>query len=173
MKKLKDIHYKILFELMKNSKVSDRKLAKTIGVSQPTVTRRRAELEKEGLIEYTGIPNFEKLGYEILAFTFLVWKREEYEKLTKEENYWKQVDGFISKYNPIIFAASGHGLGMTRVSISIHKRYSDYVEYIREVESRWASCLDKLESFIVSLKSDLVLRPISFRHFAEYLLKNM
>jgi len=45
MTKLKVIDYKILFELTKNSKISDRKLAKKVGVSQPTITRRRAKLE--------------------------------------------------------------------------------------------------------------------------------
>ena len=56
MTKLKDIDFKILFELMKNSKTSDRKLAKKIGVSQPTVTRRRARLQKEVIEGYTTIP---------------------------------------------------------------------------------------------------------------------
>ena len=46
MKELKPIDYKLLFELMKNSHRSDRQLAKALGVSQPTVTRRRAMLEK-------------------------------------------------------------------------------------------------------------------------------
>ncbi len=41
MKELKPIDYKILFELMKDSHRSDRQLAKALGVSQPTVTRRR------------------------------------------------------------------------------------------------------------------------------------
>lgn len=57
--KLKNIDYMILSELIKNSKTSDRKLAKIVGVSQPTVTRRRINLEKEGLLEYTITPNFE------------------------------------------------------------------------------------------------------------------
>ena len=41
-----------------------------MGVSQPTVTRRRAELEKEKLLDYTAIPDLKKLGFEILAITF-------------------------------------------------------------------------------------------------------
>ena len=48
---------------MKNSKLSDRKLSKKIGVSQPTVTRRRARLEKEILDGYTAIPKWTELGY--------------------------------------------------------------------------------------------------------------
>ena len=67
MTKLKDIDFKILFGLMKNSKTSDRKLAERIGVSQPTVTRRRARLEREVIDGYTAIPKFDILGYEILA----------------------------------------------------------------------------------------------------------
>ena len=44
MQNLKSIDYKILFALMKNSKISDRQLAKEIGVSQPTVTRRSYDM---------------------------------------------------------------------------------------------------------------------------------
>ena len=63
---------KLLYEMMKNAKRSDRKIAKIIGVSQPTITRMRQRLEKAGYIrDYTVIPNLEKLGYEIAAFTFM------------------------------------------------------------------------------------------------------
>ena len=62
MTDLKGIDFKILSELLKNSKMSDRKLAKKIGVSQPTVTRRRAKLEKDVIDCYTLIPEWEKLG---------------------------------------------------------------------------------------------------------------
>lgn len=71
VKKMKDIKSKLLFELLKNSKRSDRELAKVLGVSQPTITRRRKELEKTAIEEYTIIPKWEKFGYEIAAFTFL------------------------------------------------------------------------------------------------------
>ena len=63
---------KLLYEMMRNSKRSDRGIAKIIGVSQPTITRMRQRLEKTGYIrDYTVIPNLEKLGYEIAAFTFI------------------------------------------------------------------------------------------------------
>ena len=42
---------KILYELIKNSNRSDHKLSKVIGISQPTVTRLRNQLEKEGYIQ--------------------------------------------------------------------------------------------------------------------------
>jgi DNA-binding Lrp family transcriptional regulator len=65
---LKDTELKVISELMKNSRRSDRELAKAIGASQPTVSRIIKKLEKEKIIEeYTMIPNFSKLGYKILA----------------------------------------------------------------------------------------------------------
>ena len=71
MKDLKPIDYKILFELMKDSHRSDRQLAKALGVSQPTVTRRRAMLEENFIDGYTVIPKFGQIGYQIAAITFL------------------------------------------------------------------------------------------------------
>jgi Lrp/AsnC family transcriptional regulator for asnA, asnC and gidA len=60
---VKDIELKLISELMKNSRRSDRALAKVLKTSQPMVTRTRARLEREGYLrEYTVIPDFHKLG---------------------------------------------------------------------------------------------------------------
>ena len=68
---LKELGRKLLSELVKNSRRSDRELAKAIDASQPTTTRLRTKLEKEGYIkEYTVIPNF-KIGYTIMALNFM------------------------------------------------------------------------------------------------------
>lgn len=58
MTKLRDIDFKVLSELMKNAKMSDRQLAKKIGSSQPTITRRRMFLEREAIDGYTAIPQW-------------------------------------------------------------------------------------------------------------------
>ena len=87
MTKLKDIDFKIIFELMKNSKISDRELAKKIGVSQPTVSRKRAKLEKEGLLDYTAIPDLKKLGFQIMAFSFSKWTPEALTELLPREEF--------------------------------------------------------------------------------------
>ena len=66
---------KLLLELLKDSKRSDRELAKVLGVSQPTVSRMRSKLVKEGVIKsFTVIPDFVKMGYEILAITLVKTK---------------------------------------------------------------------------------------------------
>jgi Lrp/AsnC family transcriptional regulator for asnA, asnC and gidA len=65
---LKDAELRVISELMKNSRRSDRELAKTLGISQPTVSRLIGRLEKEGVIkEYTMIPDFCKLGFNLMA----------------------------------------------------------------------------------------------------------
>ena len=70
MKKLNETDKKILAGLMRNSKESDRKLAKRLGISQPTVTRRRAKLEKEVIDSYTLVPKWVNLGFKLLVLTF-------------------------------------------------------------------------------------------------------
>src|SRR4030066_359501 len=58
MKEMKPLDYQLLFELMKDSHRSDRQLAKALGISQPTVTRRRAMLEDNIIEDYTDFPQF-------------------------------------------------------------------------------------------------------------------
>jgi len=48
---MREIEWKVLSELMKNSKLSDRELARKLGSSQPTVTRTRRRLEEKGYIK--------------------------------------------------------------------------------------------------------------------------
>jgi len=84
--KKKEEKLRILFELIKGARRSDRELAKAVGTSQPTITRKRTKLEKEGFIkEYTVIPDLKKMGYEIIAFTFLAFLEAE-PRLIKHEN---------------------------------------------------------------------------------------
>jgi len=167
MKPLKDIDYKIISEYIKNSKISDRELAKKVGVSQPTITRKRTIYEEERLLEYTSIPNFQKLGIEIMAFTFAAWSPEMIKNYPAEERI-KKAKAFFSKKPNVIFASSGRGLGMGRMMVSFHKNYSDYVEFLKHAEDEWAGLLIKLESFTISLETDAVVVPLSFKNLGEY-----
>ena len=165
----KDIDLKILSGLMKNSKISDRKLADSIGVSQPTVTRRRAKLEKELSLDYTAIPDFAKLGMEIMAFHFTSWKPESYEGLSHKKDFMERMDKWFSGESNIIFASSGDGLGTRRVAITVHKDYSDFVKFKAKVEKDWSPHLGRYETFIVSLESGNVRRPLTFKYLADYI----
>lgn len=166
---MKDIGLKLLAELMKNSKTSDRELATKLGVSQPTVSRIRAKLEREGYIkEYTLIPDFHKLGFEIMAVTLVKLKRE----LNEEETgkIWKYAEGLLKK-NPFAYlmAVDGHGLGYNRVVISLHENYSDFVRFLKAMREVPYAELAAFDSFMISLSSKHY-QPLSFSIVAKYLL---
>ena len=160
---LKDIELKLISELMKNSRRSDRELAKAIGISQPTVSRVRMRLEKEGLIDYSAVPDLAKLGFEIVAVTL---GKRNYQK-HPDVNLQKAKD-FAERHPNIIFGASGNGLGYDRISVSIHRNYSDYSKFIQEIQNEWAGIMD-VDSFIISLKSKEIVQPLSLKHFADHL----
>jgi DNA-binding Lrp family transcriptional regulator len=176
MNKISKNDYEILFELIKNCKRSDRELAKVIGISQPTITRSRTKIEKERLIsDYTAMPNLEKIGVEIIAFTFFTVKPEDRrpkDLAGKFEDWKKDSDDFYAKHSNIIFASTGRGLGKNSIWISLHKNYASYVIFLRDVELRWGKYLEKTDSFIVSVESDRLRRLFTLRYLPEYLKEN-
>jgi DNA-binding Lrp family transcriptional regulator len=168
--KLKNTEVRLISELLKNNKRSDRQLAKALNVSQPTVTRIMGKLQREGLIkERTIIPDFRKLGIELIAFIFGVWSPSEIAKYSQAERLEK-AQRFLSKRPNVIFASSGRGLGMERMMISLHKDYSDYNEFMRQARVEWAG-LVKLETFVISLEVDAMPRLFSLRDLGEYIEK--
>jgi DNA-binding Lrp family transcriptional regulator len=153
---------KLLYEMMKNSKRSDREIAKIIGVSQPTITRMRQRLEKTGYVrDYTVIPNLEKLGYEIVAFTFMTITDSKVES----ENTSKWIES-----NPrIVFSASGNGInGKDSIMVSIHKDFTDYSNFISEYRSRASANTRSIDGFLVPLKGDIP-KHFSFKHLEPVL----
>ena len=141
---------KLLRELLKGSKRSDRELAKILKVSQPTLTRNRRKLEKSGMIQgYTIIPNFRKMGFEILALTFVktlpgVPTKEVLEK-AKE---------YAAKFPNAILSSTGEGLGMNGVVISFHKNFTDYHRNLNQMRIDWKDFLEDVQSFIISLEEE-------------------
>ncbi len=144
---MKKIMTKLLLELLKDSKRSDRELAKILGVSQPTITRTRHKLEQDGLIQdYTIIPDFRKMGFEILAINF-VRIRPRILSPETDENARK----FTKKFPNTVFASSGEGMGMTGVSISFYKNYTEYHKRINQLRAEWKDLIEDVQSFIVSI----------------------
>jgi len=63
---LDEIDRKLLQELLKDSKRSQRELAKAIGVSTATVINHISRLESAGVVkDYTVMVDWERLGYEL------------------------------------------------------------------------------------------------------------
>jgi len=168
---VRDIELKVLSELMKNSRRSDRELARAVESSQPTVTRVRTKLEREGYIqEYTAFPDWRKTGYEVLVVTFARIDGAVYQKMSRKDGFRDEILAFLHRNPSIIFATSGSGFGMERMIISIHRDYSEYVKLKSEMTRKWGM-VAKVESFVVSLEGDDIILPLSLKNFANNLKK--
>jgi DNA-binding Lrp family transcriptional regulator len=167
---MKDIESRLISELMKNSRRSDRELAKVIGVSQPTVSRMIKRLEEEGIIkEYTIIPDFNKLGYEIMGFTFVKMKQN------LNSNEQKEFREFVSKFakehpHAELIGVSGMGLNKDHVFVSFYKDYSTYVETQRLSREVPYSDVNELEGFLVNLKEKSQERVLTMSALAKDVL---
>ena len=155
----------LLQELVRNSKRSDRDIAKKLQVSQPTLTRMRKRLEKEGyILDYTAIPNMTKLGFEIVAFTFM--------NIDRFDPKTGQLDAALGEighkwvsHNPrILLGAGGEGLeGKNCMMVSVHRDFTDFTDFISDFRGRWTANIKDIDTFLVSLKGKMP-KPFTFRN---------
>ena len=150
---------KLLFELMKNAKRSDREIAKIIGVSQPTITRMRQRLEKTAIVDYTVIPDWTELGFEIMAMTLV--KAKGTAAVSQKAKKW-------AMNNPnVVFAAGGEGMGMDYSIISFHKNYSDFSSFIDALKAEWAENLQDTQSFLMTTGEERTVKPLSLKYLEK------
>jgi DNA-binding Lrp family transcriptional regulator len=168
---MKNIELKLVSELMKNSRRSDRQLAKVLGVSQPTVSRMIRRLEDEGIIrEYTMIPDFKKLGYNIMAVIFVKHKAKTSPKAFAEAQR-KGLQRLRSGESPeIVMAERGVGLGWDTMLLAYTRNYSEYAKLVQSAKRYQHLEMDEVESFIVNLSDDIHYREFSYSTLANHLL---
>jgi DNA-binding Lrp family transcriptional regulator len=167
---LKEIERKLISELLKNSRRSDRELAKAIGTSQPTTTRLRTKLEKEGFIkEYTIIPNFSKIGYTIMAMNLIKLNP----KITEQE-----IEEFRSRHpdtmgkDPfgIVLIHRGIGLGYDSVIVSFHQNYAAYDAFRKNTKRNMGPSITEMNTFLINIEENNTLPP-TFSFLARHILK--
>ena len=166
MVKLKPKDFQLLYELMKNAKRSDRQIAKILGVSQPTVTRKRAMLEKEVIDGYTVVPKWKRLGYEILAIT-LVKSQLKFASDEKMSNALKRSMEWLEKQPNVIMGSGCRGMGMTGVMISLHKNYAEFDEFLSSHREHLGELLEDVQTIVVNLSGKAFYRPLNFKYLAE------
>jgi len=124
----------VLKALLEDAKRSDRDIAKGIGISQPTVTRARRYLRKQGfIVGYPAILDFSKVGFEIVAITIrdLPFTWENWQIMIKDQR--------------VIFATK-------EFAVSVHKNYADYAEIADKFPC---------ESRYLTVTSEKPLKPLS------------
>ena len=166
MKELKPLDYQLLFELMKDSHRSDRQLAKSLGISQPTVTRRRAMLEDNIIEGYTVIPKFGQIGFELAAFTFLKTNLNHKKGEEKEAAFKKLQEWYVKQPN-VIVVVNGQGMGWDAVCISLHSNYTDFAQFLRAQESELSDFIIEAQAFQADLKPGVFIKPFHLKYLAK------
>jgi DNA-binding Lrp family transcriptional regulator len=168
---LKDVELRLISELMKNSRRSDRELARAVGVSQSTISRSIKKLEQNDYIkEYTTIPNFAKLGFQMLSFS-LVTLQKPYPQDVVEEKRKAMRGRLRKKCISEILAMSGTGLGADTVLVAFHEDYASYIEYKSWINQHPLVDVEKTQSFVVDLQKGSHFRNLTFSELAKYIAK--
>jgi DNA-binding Lrp family transcriptional regulator len=165
--RLKDVEIRIIVELMKNSRRSDREIARAVGVSQPTVSRTIAKLEKEGFIkEYTMIPDFKRLGYQIMGVTFIkapeTYRKEEVATLRKTVTEVERTNPYAS-----LMAVNGINGRRNRMFVTLYRDYARYSEAMKLTKSLPYVHAQDLESFLVDLNDETNYRLLTLQQVAR------
>lgn len=168
---LRENELRLISELMKNSRRSDRQLSRALGVSQPTISRTKLKLEKEGCIkEYTIIPDFLKLGFELVTF-ILVKIRTGLSPEERTEARQISVKDMIEKASDeVVFFDTGIGNGYTGIVVSVHRSYADYVKLLGMLKNYPFVDTSGTLSFIIDLNRKNQFRSFTFSTLAKLLL---
>jgi DNA-binding Lrp family transcriptional regulator len=152
---------RLLFEYLKDSNRSDREIAKVIGVSQPTVSRLKSKLLGKGFVRtFSAIPDFVKMGYKLLAFSFVKFNMSQVMKIEEKTMDW------VQGHPCIIFSSRAEGMGIDAVTISLHRDYAEYKKFVTENKKRGGSFIAEVHYVLVDLEGD-VAKHFSFKYLAE------
>lgn len=156
---MKPISLKLVSELLKNSRKSDREIAKKLRISQPTVSRMRNALEKEGVIqEYSIVPDFVKLGYEIVAISCV--------RAKIRTDYMERAKKWVVKHPNIVLMAKAEGAGKNAVMVSLHRNYTEFSRFVAETQVDWQDDIETYDTMLISLQG-AVVRAFSLRTLAD------
>ena len=168
---MRSIERRVLSELLKHSRRNDRDLARSIGVSQPTIRATIKKLEREGIVrEYTILPDFHKLGFDLMALTFLKLNSNlGQEEINQAIRTAKEV---LAKGSPeIIMLERGIGMGYQGVIISLHIDYTSYLQFRKRLQQFPFLATSQINSFLIDLQDDLHYRYPTLSTLAKSLLK--
>jgi DNA-binding Lrp family transcriptional regulator len=151
----------LLLEYLKDSNRSDREIAKVLGISQPTVSRLRGKLLQKGLVRnFSAVPDFAKMGYELMAFSFVKFNMGQFMKIEKGSGDW------VQSHPCVIFSSRAEGMGVDAITVSLHKDYAEYKNFVTENKKRGGNFIAEVHYVLVDLKGDIA-KPLSFKYLAE------
>jgi DNA-binding Lrp family transcriptional regulator len=136
----------VFVHLLANARMPDKHIAKILGITQPTVTRIRQKLEKNGYINgYRPVVDFQKMGIGIIVITLF-----RISDFSKTEEIKRKVVPELRKTPEIVLVAEGEGMGKTSVIISVHKDFREFEELAIDIRQKYGKYMDDIEQFIFS-----------------------
>lgn len=169
---LKNLELRLVAELMKNSRRSDRELAKVIGVSQPTITRTMNKLEEKGVIqEYTMIPNLRMLGYTIMGATRFALTEAPVADRAKARK--TLIGTEEDKPHAVPIAVKGHCQGRDHLFVNFYRDYSEYTQGMNDLKRVPLINVDNIDTFLVDLTDKTNYRILSMSAVATNLLNHL
>jgi hypothetical protein len=114
------------------------------------------------------IPDFKKLGYQIMGITFM-GKGETEKKEQKVELRRAVVE--LEEKNPYasLMAVNGIGLGKGRMFITLYKNYSAYTEAMQITKGLPHVDAENVESFLVDLNDENNYRLLTLSQVARHI----
>jgi hypothetical protein len=122
------------------------------------------------LKEFTTIPDFGKLGFQLAAFILVKLKMNLTEEEIKRARRISMKDMIEKAPDQIVLFYRGIGGGYSGVLVSFHKNYSDYSRLIERMKQYPFVDLSATLSFLVDLNDKVQYRPFTFSTLAEHLL---
>ncbi len=171
--KLNPLDLKVLFTLLSLSNKSDRAIAKILGISNTSLSKRRRRLEKDGCIkEYTVIPDLHSMGLDVIVFYFSSTS----DMLTPAQ--LKESRELALKHPEVLCLLEEQNLaGTSWFAVTIHKTYDGFVELSKKVQEDVLSLhpqsqiLPRYERHTLIFHTEkLFPKPFSFRNL-ELLFK--
>lgn len=108
-----------------------------------------------------------RLGFEIVAFTFVKTRKEEHLMPERYEEAVKNIRKWFVKQPNVIFASVGEGLGWDCIYVSLHKNYTGFAQLKRKHDMELSSLIAKSESFIADMNPRVVLKPFHLKYLEE------
>lgn len=135
----------VLIEVIKDARISDQHIARTIGTSRPTIAKIRQRLEKKYIKRYTAIIDFHKIGLTIVVITLFRW--DDFSK-NKE---MKIVFDYIKSLPYVLRFSNGIGIGsMTMVIVSVHEDFEKYETFWGKIQEKGGDNIREVQAFISS-----------------------
>jgi hypothetical protein len=122
------------------------------------------------LKEFTTIPDFGKLGFQLAAFILVKLKMNLTEEEIQKARRISMKDMIEKAPDQIVLFYRGIGGGYSGVLVSFHKNYSDYSRLIERMKQYPFVDLSATLSFLVDLNDKVQYRPFTFSTLAEHLL---